>query len=313
MAHQPLSTEKMRSAEDAGARALRRRRESSFHLACVTMKIPLNRRTVPIALALALTHSTVASTQNSSQRAQPTMPEFEVASVRPSSPNQREMNGLYTYPGGGVRCNGCALEYVIMNAFDVQQFQISGGPAWMDLVSGDPFDIEAKPPESSPSARSTPTSSNSAPNEEQRQMLQSLLAVRFQLKFHREIKEGTGYILSRGTGQLKLTPPKDKSAFPWAGGISGGWFGGGIRGENISMPQLAARLSRFLKRPVLDQTGLEGSFDFEYRLGGDDNDNDADIPSFLLMSMKGIGLMLKPGHGTVETIVIDHVEKPSTN
>jgi uncharacterized protein (TIGR03435 family) len=221
------------------------------------------------------------------------------------------MNGLYTYPGGEVRCNGCALEYLIMNALDVQQFQISGGPAWMDLVSGDRFDIEAKPPESSSSARSTPTSPKSAPNEEQRQMLQSLLADRFQLKFHREIKEGTVDILSRGPGQFKLTPPKDKSAFPWAGGISGGWFGGGIRGENISMPQLAARLSRFLKRPVLDQTGLEGSFDFEYRLGGDDNDGD--IPSFLVMSMKGIGLMLKPGNGPVETIVIDHLEKPSAN
>jgi uncharacterized protein (TIGR03435 family) len=144
-------------------------------------------------------------------------------------------------------------------------------------------------------------------------MLQSLLADRFQLKFHREIKEGSVYILSKGGGQLKLTPPKDKSAFSWAGGISGGWFGGGIRGENISMPQLAARLSRFLKKTVLDQTGLEGSFDFEYRLGGDDKENDADIPSFLLTSMKGIGLMLKPGHGPVETIVIDHVEKPSAN
>jgi len=278
-------------------------------------KLPLTNLGMAISglVALALTHATPASTQTSSQHAQPTRREFEVASVRPSPPNQREMNGLYTYPGGEVRCNGCALEYLIMNALDVQQFQISGGPAWIDLVSGDQFDIEAKPPESSSAARSTPTSPKSAPIEEQRQMLQSLLADRFQLKFHREIKEGTCYILSKGTGQLKLTPSKDKNAFPWAGGISGGWFGGGIRGENISMPQLAARLSRFLKRPVLDQTGLEGSFDFEYRLGGDDNDNDADIPSFLLRSMKGIGLILKSGHGQVETIVIDHVEKPSAN
>jgi uncharacterized protein (TIGR03435 family) len=241
------------------------------------------------------------------------MPEFEVASVRPSGPNQMEINGFYTYPGGEMRCKGCRLEYLIMGAFDIQQFQISGGPTWMDLVSGDPFDIDAKPPESSSSARSTPTSPKSPPNEEQRQMLQSLLADRFQLKFHREIKEGSVYILSKSGGQLKLTPPKDKGAFSWAGGISGGWFGGGIRGENISMPQLAARLSRFLKKTVLDQTGLEGSFDFEYRLGGDDKENDADIPSFLLTSMKGIGLMLKPGHGPVETIVIDHVEKPSAN
>jgi len=59
------------------------------------MMITLNRPTVPMALALALTHSTVANTQSSPQRAQPAMPEFEVGSVRPSGPNQREMNGLY--------------------------------------------------------------------------------------------------------------------------------------------------------------------------------------------------------------------------
>jgi uncharacterized protein (TIGR03435 family) len=275
------------------------------------MMISLNRRDVAIALALALTHSTVASTQSSSQRAQPTMPEFEVASVRPSGPSQREMNGLYTDPGGEVRCNGCTLAYLIMMAFDVQQFQISGGPPWMDLVSGDPFDVKAKPPESSPSTRSNPASPRSDPNEEQRRMLQALLADRFQLRFHRDNKKGPVYILSRGTGELRLLPPKDNKAFPWAGGITGGWFGGGIRGENISMPQLAMRLSRFLKIPVLDQTGVRGSFDFKYSVGGDDND--ADIQTFLLTSMKGIGLALKRGEGPVETIVIDHAEKLSAN
>lgn len=266
-----------------------------------------------IAFALAVIQVLPAQSQSFSRRPPATMLEFEVVSVRPSGPNQMEMNGLYTYPGGEVRCKGCRLEYLIMEAFDIQQFQISGGPAWLGLVSGDPFDIDAKTPESSSSARSIPTSSKSPPNEEQREMLQSLLADRFQLKFHREIKEGTVFILSKGAGQLKLTPTKDRSAFSWAGGISGGWFGGGIRGENISMPQLAARLSRFLKKAVLDKTGIEGSFDFEYRLGGDDKDNDADIPSFLLTSMKGIGLMLKRGRGPVETLVIDHLEKPSAN
>lgn len=275
------------------------------------MKITLNPRTVPMVIALALTQSTLEGTHGSSQRAQPTMPEFEVASVRPSGPNQREMNGHYTYPGGKVRCSGCRLEYLVMIAFDAQQFQISGGPAWMDLVSGDPFDIEAKPPESSSSARSNPASPKSALSEEQRQMLRALLADRFHLRFHRENKKGPVYILSRGTGELKLLPPKDSKAFPWAGGINGGWFVGGIRGQNISMPQLATRLSRFLKRPVLDQTGVTGSFDFEYPVGGDDND--ADIQTFLLTSMKGIGLVLRPGEGSVETIIIDHAEKPSAN
>lgn len=236
------------------------------------------------------------------------LPAFEVASIRPPDPKRGEVNGFYTYPGGRIAARGCTLQYLIMLAFDVQGFQISGGPGWMN---DDGFDIQAKPPESSPAGKSNPALPKSPPSQDQRQMLQSLLIDRFQLKFHRVTKEGSVYLLTRGTKELKLQTPKDKNAFPWAGGISGGWFGGGIRGENISMPQLAARLSRFFEHPVLDQTGLQGSFDFEYRTGNEDND--ADIPSFLLDAMKEIGLKLPPGKGPIETIVIDHAEKPSEN
>lgn len=222
-----------------------------------------------------------------------------------------EANGLYTYPGGRIVGHGCRLQYLIMVAFNVEDFQISGVPAWADLITGDPFEIQAKPPDSSSSAHWSSLSPKIAPGEEERQMLQSLLAGRFQMKFHREITQGPVYLLTRGSGQLKLLPPKDKGEFPWAGGVSGGWFGGGMRGQNISMPQLAVRLSRFLKRPVLDQTGLQGSFDFEYQNGSEDND--ADIPSFLMAAMKEIGLSLKSGKGPVETIVIEHAERPSEN
>jgi uncharacterized protein (TIGR03435 family) len=239
------------------------------------------------------------------------LPEFEVASIRPSGPNQRELNGIYTYPGGRIACKGCTVQYLIMSAFDVQKFQISGGPDWITLVGGDRFDIEAKPPGSSPSTQSNPSISKLPPNEEQRRMLQSLLIDRFALKFHRATKEGSVYILTKGEKELKLQPPKDKNGFPWAGGITGGWFGGGIHGDNISMVQLAVRLSRFFERPVLDRTGLQGSFDFEYRTGTEDND--ADIPGFLIQSMKEIGLKLSSGKGSVETIVIDHIERPSAN
>ena len=231
--------------------------------------------------------------------------------MRPSSPNQREMNGLYTYPGGRIAGKGCTVQYLIMVAFNLQQFQISGGPEWINLLSGDHFDLEAKPSETSASARSNPALAKLPPNEEQRAMLQSLLAERFQLRFHRDAKEGSVYVLTKSRGPLQLVAPKDPKAFPWAGGITGGWFGGGMRGENISMPQLAARLSRFLERPVLDRTGIDGSYDFEFRFGGDDND--ADIPGFLMTAMNGIGLNVKPAKGLVETLVVDHVEHPSEN
>jgi uncharacterized protein (TIGR03435 family) len=173
------------------------------------------------------------------------------------------------------------------------------------------FDIEAKPPATSRSAEANPATPKLPPNDEQRQMLQTLLIERFGLKYHRSSKEGPVFVLTKGDKALKLEPSRDTHAFPWAGGISGGWFGGGIRGVNISMLELAARLSRFLERPVLDQTGIRGSYDFEYRTG--DEDNDADKAGFLITAMKEIGLRLKSGTGPREAIVIDSAEKPTEN
>jgi uncharacterized protein (TIGR03435 family) len=238
-------------------------------------------------------------------------PKFEVASIKPSGPKQDELNGFYTYPGGTVIAKGCTLQYLIMVAFHLQAFQISGGPGWMDDRANAGFDIVGKPPANSRSAEANPAIPKLAPNDEQRQMLQSLLMERFGLKYHRTSKEGPVYLLTKGDKALGLEPPKDTHAFPWAGGIRDGWFGGGIRGQNISMPELAARLSRFLERPVLDQTGITGSFDFEYRTG--DEDNDSDMTGFLIRAMKEIGLKLKSGTGPLEAIVIDSAERPTEN
>lgn len=272
------------------------------------------RRRVRLAAAfaaLALIDTAALLAQAQSQGAEAKLPGFEVASVRPSNPNQGEINGFYTYPGGRIVARSCNVLYLIMVAFNVQEFQISGGPDWIVLTRGDRFDVQAKPPESSLSARWKTSSPKIYPGKEERQMLQALLADRFQFRFHRGTKEGAIFILARGSKELKLTPPKDTNSFPWAGGISGGWFAGGMRGENISMLQLAERLSGFLRRPVLDQTGIDGSFDFEFPTGTDENDSD--IPAFLVSAMKGIGLSLKPSRGPVETIFIDHIERPSPN
>ena len=74
---------------------------------------------------------------------------------------------------------------------------------------------------------------------------------------------------------------------------------------------LAQRLSRYLKKPVFDQTGLKGSFDFEYRY--DSGEAQPDTISCIVTSLQELGLRLKPSQGSVETIVIDHAEKPSAN
>jgi uncharacterized protein (TIGR03435 family) len=265
------------------------------------------RRRVRLAAAFAalvLIDTAAPLVQAQSQGAEEKLPGFEIASVRPSNPNQGEINGFSTYPGGRIVAKGCTVLYLIMVAFNVQDFQVSGGPGWITDAGGERFDIQAKPPESSLSARWETSSPKIYPGKEEREMLQALLADRLQFRFHRATKKGTIFILVRGSKQLKLTPPKDTNSFPWIGGISSGWFAGGMRGQNISMPQLAERLSRFLRRPVLNQTGIDGSFDFEFPTGTDENDSD--IPEFLVSAMKGIGLSLKPSRGPVE----NHLHRP---
>jgi uncharacterized protein (TIGR03435 family) len=235
-------------------------------------------------------------------------PAFEVASVKPADPQGRVI-ALSTYPGGRITVTWYTLEMLIEEALDVQPFQVSGGPHWIQV---DRFDIAAKPPASSKSSQANPPYPKAPPNAEQRQMLRTLLADRFQLKFHRETREGPVYLLVKGSKGIKLEDAKDPTAFPWAGRIGGGApSGNGLAGTNISMPLLATRLSGYLGRTVLDRTGLEGSFDFKFEYVSDDPH--PDVISSIFASVQGIGLKLEASKGPVETIVIDHAEKPAEN
>ena len=90
----------------------------------------------------------------------------------------------------------------------------------------------------------------------------------------------------------------------------------GIAGTNASMALVADRLSRYLEHPVIDKTGISGSFDFKFQNEGYDSNADFthdDVISSILTSVREIGLELTPANGPIETIVIDHVEKPTSN
>jgi uncharacterized protein (TIGR03435 family) len=235
---------------------------------------------------------------------------FEVASVKPAGPQENALGrGLFTFPGGRVGAYKCTLEKLIEEAFSLQPFQLAGGPNW---IHEDRYNVEAKPPASSQSRESNPTSPKSPPNDEQRQMLQTLLTNRFQLKYHRESKEGAVYLLVKGNKDLKLQDARNRDDYSWVGGLGGGVINGdGLWGINASMPQLASRLSAHLEHPVLDRTELKGFFDFKYEYRTDDPR--PDIISSILASVQGIGLKLETGKGPVEMLTIDRAERPSEN
>ncbi len=237
-------------------------------------------------------------------------PAFEVLSVKPSAmQNGNTGIGLFTYPGGRLRANVCKLDYLITEAFGVQLFQLAGGPRW---IHEDRFDIDAKPPANSPASKANPRNFKLPPNPEQRLMLQTLLTDRFQLRSHRETREGPVYLLSRTNKKLLLQPTQDPNEYPWVGSVAGAAIArDGLKATNATMALLTARLSSYLERPVIDQTGLQGAFDFQYEFRSDDPATD--VVTVIMASLQGLGLKLEAGKGPVETLVIDGVARPAAN
>ena len=223
---------------------------------------------------------------------------FEVASVKPTVHRARAVGTVRTFPGGRVSIEGSPLEHLIELALDVQRFQVAGGPDWM-YIEG--FDIEAKPP-----ATFGTSAIGATLNAGQREMLLALLTERFQLRYRRETRDGPVYFLTRTNKKLKLEQPKNRDVLPWILGPETG-----ISAGNVSMPLLAQRLSRWLDRPVIDRSGIEGAFDFKFEY--DSPDPDRDIGASIQVSIQGLGLKLESGKGPVETIVIEHAEKPTAN
>lgn len=154
-----------------------------------------------------------AQVHSQSQAAEATirLPEFEAASVSYSNVSLRHRAEISANPGGEVRAESLTLGALMWFAFDVQPFQIVGGPAW---IHKDLFDVVARPPASAQSIGLNRASPASPLSEEQRLMLQSLLIARFHLEFHLEFKTGPIYVLEKAPGKPKLHPSRTRTLPP---------------------------------------------------------------------------------------------------
>ncbi len=124
--------------------------------------------------------------------AQTPAPTFDVASVKPNKTGGMGTRIMFQ-PGGRFKADNASLKMLIGLAYDVQNFQITGGPSWID---SDKYDIEAKAEGGPPDDLRTMTEEQrKADIDRRRQMIQALLADRFKLTLHKESKEGTIYAL----------------------------------------------------------------------------------------------------------------------
>lgn len=247
--------------------------------------------------------------------ASPALPEFEIASVKPSDPSVTHLMGVRVDPGGRVVISYLPLKTLIATAFRLSYWQISGGDAWTEK---DEYDIEAKPSEAMRSSiKDFRYTLFGIEDEQLSEMLQALLIDRFQLKFHRETKTGDVYLLQRNGKPLALRPLEipTGSADPDSGSFGSIGYAGGQWGVfATSMPQLAKFASDFILHvPVLDRTALSGRFNYRQRVPDLEPKYSGDQSDSFLSFMQELGLKLERAKGPVETLVIDHAAKPSPN
>ncbi len=235
-------------------------------------------------------------------------PAFEVATIKPIGPASRLL-GFYAYPGGRILLGYSTVKTMIELAYDVQDFQVTGGPAW---VSSDQYDVVALRSSTAETARPGQPPIRATPTPEERTMLQALLADRFGLHIRREQKDASVYLLERGTGELLLKAPRDPDGDSRGNVMTkpGGIADGEAFGQNLSMEFLTRMLSRPLGRPVLNRTGITGKYDFHLDPWDPENH---DLEAAVFKAMERLGLKLKSGRGPVDTVVVEAAARPTEN
>lgn len=257
-------------------------------------------------------------------------PKFDVASIKPAAPGGR--GGMVRMlPGGRIHVANISVKDLIVMAYKIQPFQVSGAPSWTE---SERYDIEAKP--------DSPVKST-----EWGVMMQGLLADRFGLVFHKETKESQIYalVLARKDGKLgaNLTeskegnctqfdpskpPPRPEPGMRGCGSLM--MSPRQIMGYGIPIERLVPMLSRIVGREIVDQTGLTGNYDVKIDYTPDEAQmammappgamppqsgpgGDSTGPSIFTALQEQLGLKLESQKGPVDIYVIDKITKPSDN
>jgi uncharacterized protein (TIGR03435 family) len=238
---------------------------------------------------------------------------FEVASIKPSDPAAGGMQ-VGVSPGGVFTARNVTVKALVQQAYDVRDFQISGGPGWLDTER---YDIVAKGDGTGPSEDDLRKMTDEQRNLFKDQLLlklQELLAERFELKVHRETKELPVYALIVAKNGTKFQASAEGDVTRSGLTIRRGDGGKSeITGTRVPLAVLVRTLSNQVGRTVLDQTGLQGNYDFKMVFVPDLAPSDADGPSLFTALQEQLGLRLDAQKGPVEVVVIDSVQKASEN
>jgi uncharacterized protein (TIGR03435 family) len=228
-------------------------------------------------------------------------PDWEVATVKPSDPN--DTNAGFHLEGRHIFVERQTVEAMLLMGYGLQKKQIVGAPNWLETER---WDVKGQPDVAG------------QPSLKQYQaMVQKVLAERFGFKSHTEKRELAVYAITQAKGGAKLA----KSAGDPNGLLDETGYGSGsgqevMRMTNGSMGDFALMLKFYMDRPVVDQTGLAGRYDFKLKWTVDETRAPTDgsaAPGIFTAVQEQLGLKLEPVKAPVDVLVIDHVERPSAN
>ncbi len=242
--------------------------------------------------------------QTSAKPQAASIPQFEVSSIKPATPNGPQhgrlsrMEALIVTRPGMLSARGVTLKQLIEGAYSVENYQVNGGPDWIESAQ---FDVDAKP--------------SSAPSRDQLLlMLRPLLTERFKLAFHRGTKEMPVQALTVAKGG-----PKFQAAKPWPESKP---RPRNRLGLNVDMGWVATYLTHLgADIPVIDKTGLAGKYDLDLDMdkimaaAGAETGNPSISAVFqaTVDAMEGLGLRLEREKAPIAVLIVDHAERPSQN
>jgi uncharacterized protein (TIGR03435 family) len=233
--------------------------------------------------------------------------EFEVATVKPSDPDQCCAR-YFSRNGRRFATTNTTLKYLIQWAWNLQAKQVGGGPAWMDV---DRFNLAGE------------MDGTGTPNDhEWKVAVQRLLTDRFHLQMHHDQREMSAFALTVASKGSKLMPGDGKvdahQSMGFSGAVGETMYG---RGTNASIADFIGELQRIvLDRPIVDRTGLTGVYDIQLQFTREDPNAlgmaqlpDSAAPNLFSALEQQLGLRLQGEKAAVDVLVIDHAEPPSAN
>jgi len=307
----------------------------TFGRRAVLMAAAVLALTLPIGFGVVRGQSATANSGTPEPKNAHKVPQFDVVSIKPT-PSSDDNTLIQQFPDS-TSLHGTPVRMILRSAFGVEDDHLIGAPSWVNTIR---YDIEAKvAPEDAPKLDKLKAGDRNA-------MLIPLLTERFNLKYHHETRDLSTYALVVAKGGPRLSKG-EPDAPPGEQGAATGQdhpgdptkehhrifsIPGHIEADSVPMYVLADPLTQYLRRTVVDKTGLTGNYNFTLRWTPDnapspmlgaagplgapvdaENAGEAAHVSLFTAIQEQLGLKLESQKSSVDVIVIDHIDPPSPN